>query len=31
MRDVYDGKTLQMVKHKCAFYAFTNETIYWVL
>jgi hypothetical protein len=31
MRDVYDGKRLQMVKHKCACYAFTNETIYWVL
>ncbi|KQJ83794.1 uncharacterized protein LOC104581408 [Brachypodium distachyon] len=26
-----DGQSLQMVKHKCAYYTFTNDTIYWVL
>jgi hypothetical protein len=31
MHDADDGKRLRMVKHKCAWYAFRNETIYWVL
>ena len=32
MHDVaVDGKRLQMVKRKCACFAFKGETIYWVL